>query len=445
MSSLLRFSCNALKDNAFQGRSTPDSAAVAAAKESATAAAEQAAAAAFRRAADAPGSSGGAQQLLEQDGSADGSMPGMQQRYTTSGSPSASVSLSGMSPGSVSLTGGGSSRQQPRSRLQQPRWQNNPAYSSSYDGTATTGATASTEDGEEVQQQRRQRQAPPQLDGFGSLSGDLLLELQQGGESTGDAPPPTPSADFESSRFGRQSEQQQEQRQQSVAQESDESDSQQQQHMQRHSKLHNTGQQLRQQSEAAEAPGTPSKAAAQADKSSAALGSSPRGMFAAAASSPLKGLKSLRSLLAPAAQSPASAAAAAANRGVTVSVDGAASAAVSGDGSSQLQGRQRIQPRLSLDRHYWAGSRHRHTGSSGGSSDDEASGDEAPMSPLGVQIGQGSFRRRPGASVRQLARNIGRASGKNRQWYASQCKKSGSNMLSASQHNSYCILLCVHV
>ncbi|WIA12623.1 hypothetical protein OEZ85_006280 [Tetradesmus obliquus] len=54
---------------------------------------------------------------------------------------------------------------------------------------------------------------------------------------------------------------------------------------------------------------------------------------------------------------------------------------------------------------------HRHTSSSGGSSDEEASGDEAPMSPLGVQMGQGSFRRRPGASVRQLARNIGRASG----------------------------------
>jgi hypothetical protein len=137
-------------------------------------------------------------------------------------------------------------------------------------------------------------------------------------------------------------------------------------------------------------------------------------MFAAAASSPLKGLKSLRSLLAPAAQSPASAGTAPAACGsMFVSADGAAAAAVSGDGSSsQVQGKQQMQPRLSLDRHYWAGSRHRHTGSSAGSSDDEASRDEAPMSPRGVQMGQGSFRRRPGTSVRQLARNIGRASGR---------------------------------
>jgi hypothetical protein len=136
-------------------------------------------------------------------------------------------------------------------------------------------------------------------------------------------------------------------------------------------------------------------------------------MFAAAASSPLKGLKSLRSLLTPATQAPASAGTSlAAGGNMSASADGAAAATMSGDGSSsQVQGKQRMQPRLSLDRHYWAGSRHRHTGSSAGSSDDEASGDEAPMSPLGVQIGQGSFRRRPGASVRQLARNIGRASG----------------------------------
>jgi hypothetical protein len=163
----------------------------------------------------------------------------------------------------------------------------------------------------------------------------------------------------------------------------------------RHSKHPEAGQ-TRQHSEA-EAPGTPYKAAVQLEK--------PASVLAAAASSPLKGLKSLRSLLAPAAQAPPSAnaptAAAAAN----------GAAAVSGDGSNQVQGRQRLQPRLSLDRHYWAGSRHRHTGSSGGSSDEENSGDEAPMSPLGVQMGQGSFRRRPGASVRQLARNIGRASG----------------------------------
>ncbi|KAF6253188.1 hypothetical protein COO60DRAFT_1463300 [Scenedesmus sp. NREL 46B-D3] len=57
--------------------------------------------------------------------------------------------------------------------------------------------------------------------------------------------------------------------------------------------------------------------------------------------------------------------------------DGAAAAATSGDGSSQMQARRRLQPRLSLDRHYWASSRHRHTQSSSrsSSSEDEASED----------------------------------------------------------------------
>jgi hypothetical protein len=253
------------------------------------------------------------------------------------------------------------------------------------------------------------QQPQQQLQGFGSLAGELLLQLEHGRESAGDAPPPTPSAEFES-RFGRQSEHQQDREQQQESQQADEQGAQQ---LQRPSKRQHREQQ-RQQSEATEPPGTPSKAATDADKPFSAQGSNSRGMFAAAASSPLKGLKSLRSLLTPATQTSASAGTSLAAAGdLRISADGAAAPTMSGDGSSsQVQGKQRMQPRLSLDRHYWAGSRHRHTGSSAGSSDDDASGDKAPMSPLGVQIVQGSFRRRPGASVRQLARNIGRASGK---------------------------------